>query len=387
MTNKVKVYMLAFISFFVSTSEYVIAGILDNIAQWAHISVSAAGQLITVFAIANAIGSPLFVMAAVKMDRRKLMIVSLWIVVLGSILTITLPGFGFLIISRIVLAIGAGVFVIAAKTIAAKLAPPGKQAGAIGTVILGFSASLIVGVPIGRVIASSLDWKFIFVGIGILSLFAIVAVYRMIPSTKGENSIPLGEQIALVKTPMILTGFGITFFWQMGYAILYAYIVPFLLDVATMEKNQISLALFAFGIATLVGSKFGGFLTDRIWIPRSLLTGMGFHVVTLVLLSMMAQSAAITIPLLMLWGFSAWSSGPGLQFHLVELAPEASGIMLSLYGSVLQLSIAAAGGIGGLAADSYSVHAVSWTAVVSVAIAVILAVISFRQKQNKEAYS
>jgi DHA1 family putative efflux transporter-like MFS transporter len=387
MQNTVKIYMLAFISFFVSTSEYVIAGILDNIAQWAHVSVAAAGQLITVFAIANAIGSPLFVMVAAKMDRRKLMIVSLWIVVLGSVLTITLPGFGFLIVSRIVLAIGAGVFVIAAKTIAAKLAPPGKQAGAIGTVIIGFSAALIVGVPIGRVIAATFDWKFIFVGIGMLSLFAVFAVYRMIPSTEGEVPIPLGKQIALIKSPIILTGFGITFFWQLGYAILYAYIVPFLLDVTTMGEHQISLALFAFGIATLVGSKFGGFLTDRIGIPRSLLGGMAVHVVALVLLSTMGKSAAVTIPLLMLWGFSAWSSGPGLQFNLVDLAPEASGIMLSLYGSVLQLSIAAAGGIGGLATDSYSVHAVSWTAAVSVAIAVMLAVISFGQKHKKEAYS
>ncbi|WP_275439934.1 MFS transporter [Paenibacillus sp. ACRRY] len=387
MRNTVKIYMLALISFVVSTSEYVIAGILDNIAQWADVSVSAAGQLITVFAIANAIGSPLFVMAAAKMDRRKLMMVSLWIVVLGSIMTITLPGFGFLIVSRIILAIGAGVFVIAAKTIAANLAPPGKQAGAIGTVLIGFSAALIVGVPIGRVIAATFDWKVIFIGIGMLSLFAVFGVYRMIPPSEGEVPIPLRKQIALIKNPMILTGFGITFFWQLGYAVLYAYIVPFLLNGTTLEAHHISLALFAFGIATLIGSKFGGFLTDRMGIPRSLLGGMTVHVVALVLLATVAKSVVVTILLLMLWGFSAWSSGPGLQFNLVELAPEASGIMLSLYGSVLQLSIAAAGGIGGLVTHSYSIHAVSWTAALSVAIAVMLAVVSFGRQHKKETYS
>lgn len=115
MGNTLKIYMLAFISFFVSTSEYVIAGILDKIAAWAHISIPAAGQLITVFAIANAIGAPIFVMATTKMDRRKLLMVSLVIVVFGSVLTVTLPGFGFLIVSRVVLAIGGGVFVTAAK--------------------------------------------------------------------------------------------------------------------------------------------------------------------------------------------------------------------------------------------------------------------------------
>ncbi|MEK3669705.1 MFS transporter [Paenibacillus sp. FSL R10-2771] len=219
---------------FVCTSEYVIAGILDNISQWAHISVAAAGQLITVFAVANAIGSPLFVIATAKLDRRKLMILALWIVVIISVMTIMLPGFDFLIVSRIVLAIGAGVFVIAAKTIAAKLAAPGKQAGAIGTVILGFSAALIVGVPIGRVVAAAFNRKFIFVGIGILSILAVFAVCLMIPATEGEAAVPLRKQIALMKSPMILTGFGITFFWQLGYAILCAYIVPFLLNVTMM---------------------------------------------------------------------------------------------------------------------------------------------------------
>jgi DHA1 family putative efflux transporter-like MFS transporter len=221
--------MLAFISFFVSTSEYVIAGILDKIASWAHISVPAAGQLITVFAIANAIGSPIFVMVTAKMDRRKLLILSLIIVVLGSVLTVTLPGFGFLIVSRVVFAIGGGVFVIGAKTVASKLAAPGQKASAIGTVITGFSAALIVGVPIGRIVAAAYSWKLVFDAIGVLSLLSIFAVARMIPYMEGEEVVPLGKQLALLKDSKILGGFGITFFWQLGYAMLYAYIAPFLL--------------------------------------------------------------------------------------------------------------------------------------------------------------
>ncbi|WP_027091910.1 MFS transporter [Cohnella thermotolerans] len=383
MNSTWKIYLLAFMSFYVSTSEYVIAGILDQIAAWANISISAAGQLITVFAIAGVIGSPIFVMATTKMDQRHLLMLALAIVVLGSVLTVTLPGFGFLIVSRIVLAIGGGVFVIAAKTVAAKLAAPGKQAGAIGTVIIGFSASLIAGVPIGRVVAAAYGWKVIFVGIGILSLLAIFVVARTIPPTEGDAPVPLGKQLALLKNPNILTGFGVTFFWQLGYAMLYAYIAPFLLNVTSMSEREVSMALFAFGVATLIGSKFGGFMTDRIGIPRSLIGGMIVHVLALVLLSGFAKSTVVTIPLLMLWAFSAWSSGPGLQFSLVALAPEASGIMLSLYGSILQLSIAAAGGIGGIAAGGLSIRAVGWIAAVSVAIAVILAAISFSRKSSR----
>ncbi|MFT8315876.1 MAG: MFS transporter [Clostridium sp.] len=95
MRNTWKIYMLALISFVVSTSEFVIAGILDRVAASANISVSVAGQLITVFSIANAIGSPIVIMGTAKMDRRKLLMISLAVIVLGSILTFTLPGFGF----------------------------------------------------------------------------------------------------------------------------------------------------------------------------------------------------------------------------------------------------------------------------------------------------
>ncbi len=378
--------MLALITFMVSTSEYVIAGILDKVAASNNISVSVAGQLITVFALANAFGSPLVVMATTKMNQRKLLMLSLVLMVLGSLMTITLPGFGFLIVSRIVLALGSGVFAIAAKTAAAKLAPPEKQAGAIGTVILGFSAAIIIGVPLGRVIATDYDWKIIFVGIGVLSLLAIFVIMRTIPATNNKEVVPLSKQLSFLKNPKILMGLGVTFFWQLGYGVMYSYIAPFLLTVTAMSEREVSGALFAFGIATLIGSKFGGFMTDRIGNPRTLVGGLVVHVIALVLLSTIANSTFVVIPLLMLWSFSAWSSGPGLQYNLVWLAPEASGIMLSLYGSFIQLGIAAAAGIGGIAVKSTSILAISWIGATSVAIAAIIAAISFSINKKVAKY-
>ncbi|MBT2722600.1 MFS transporter [Bacillus sp. ISL-46] len=386
MKNTWKIYMLALITFMVSTSEYVIAGILDKVAASNHVSVAVAGQLITVFALANAIGSPLVVMATTKMNQRKLLILSLILMVLGSVMTFTITGFGFLIVSRIILALGSGVFAIAAKTAAAKLAPPEKQAGAIGTVILGFSAAIIIGVPIGRLIATAYDWKLIFVGIGVLSLLAIFVIMRTIPATNNGAPVPLGKQLSYLKNPKILMGLGATFFWQLGYGVMYSYIAPFLLTVTFMSGREVSSALFAFGFATLIGSKFGGFMTDWIGNPRTLVGGLVVHVIALVLLSTIARSPFVAIPLLMLWSFSAWSSGPGMQYNLVWLAPDASGIMLSLYGSFIQLGIAAAAGIGGIAVKSTSVLEVSWIGALSVAIAAIIAAVSFSLNRKPTKY-
>jgi DHA1 family putative efflux transporter-like MFS transporter len=134
--------------------------------------------------------------------------------------------------------------------------------------------------------------------------------------------------------------------------------------------------LFAFGIASLIGSKFGGYSTDKWGVPRTLVGGMLLHAAALILLSLAAQSPALVFPLLMLWSFSAWSSGPTQQYHLISLAPEASGIMLSLNSSVLQLAMAAGAGIGGVVVEQVSLTSISWIGAAAVSIAAGTAYVS-----------
>jgi MFS transporter, DHA1 family, putative efflux transporter len=369
MSNTWKVYMLAAVSFLVGTSEFIIAGILDKVAEDIGVSVSAAGQLITVFSLAYAIGTPILMAATARMERRKLLLYSLVVFVIGNAIAVALPGFEFLVASRIILALGTGVFVVTALTVASKLAPPDKQGNAIATLVMGFSTALIVGVPIGRVIASVYNWKITFGGIGVLGLLAILLISFTIPQTVGEEPVPLRKQIALLKEPRIVVALLITFFWISGYSIAYTYISPFLLTVTGMSEKGVSAGLFAFGIASLIGSKFGGFSTDKWGFPRTLVGGMLLHAAALILLSLAAHSPALVFPLLMLWSFAAWSSGPTQQYHLISIAPEASGIMLSLNSSVLQFAMAAGAGIGGVVVQQASLMSITWIGAAGVAVA------------------
>jgi DHA1 family putative efflux transporter-like MFS transporter len=234
-----------------------------------------------------------------------------------------------------------------------------------------------VGVPLGRVIASAYDWRTIFAGIGILGLLAMLVIFRTIPKTEGEEPVPLRSQLALLKSPQIAIALSITFFWIFGYAIVYTYISPFLLTITGMSERSVSIGLFAFGVASLIGSKLGGFGTDKWGIPRTLVGGMLLHSLALVLLSVFAHSAAFVFPLLMLWAFSAWSSGPTQQYYLITLSPEASGIMLSLNTSVLQLAMAAGAGLGGIIVENVSLSSVSWLGAAGVAVAAGTAAVSF----------
>jgi DHA1 family putative efflux transporter-like MFS transporter len=371
-----KIYMLAVVSFLVGTSEFIIAGILDKVASDTGVSLSAAGQLITVFSLAYAFGTPILMAVTARLERRKLLLYSLGVFVAGNGLSMALPGFESLLGMRIVLALSTGVFVVTALTVAAKLAPPEKQGGAIATLVMGFSTAMIIGVPLGRVVASAYDWRLIFGGIGALGLLAMFLISAVIPSTGGEKPVPLREQLALLKQPKIAIALLVTFFWIGGYSIAYTYISPFLLSVTGMNEKEVSIGLFAFGIASLIGSKLGGFGTDRWGFPRTLVGGMLIHAVTLILLSLAAHSTALVFPLLMLWSFSAWSSGPTQQYHLISLAPEASGIVISLNTSTLQLAMAAGAGIGGIIVEQASLVSITWIGAALVAVAAGTAAVS-----------
>ncbi|MBB3131207.1 DHA1 family putative efflux transporter-like MFS transporter [Paenibacillus rhizosphaerae] len=377
-----KIYILAIASFLVGTSEFVISGILDMLAKDVGVSVAAAGQLITVYSLAYAIGTPILVALTARIDRKKLMLSALVLFFIGNLITITSTGYGMLMGARIILAISTGVFMVVALTVATKIAHPGKQGGSIATVLLGFNLALILGVPLGRVIAGSYDWKVIFTGIGVLSLLAMLVLLLAIPKSEGEAPVPIREQLALFKTPRISVALSISFFWILGYTILYTYITPFLLTITGMSERMVSIGLFAFGLASLLGSQVGGYGADKWGIPRTMVGGLIFHSGILFLLTVFSHYSMFVLPLLMLWSFFAWSTGPVQQVYLIGMAPQASGIILSLNNSIVQLGMAVGAVIGGLIVDSISLAAAGWLGGIGVALGLIPAVYSLSMRRR-----
>lgn len=380
MTGAWKVYFLAIVSFLVGTSEYIISGVLDKIADSLGITITAAGQLITIFSLVYAILTPILMALTAKVERRKLLVYSLGIFVIANVLSYALPGYIPFVIARVLMAMGAGMVVVTALGIAAKIAPPGKQASSIATVIMGFTASLIIGVPLGRVVAAAFGWKSVFGFIAILGVISMFVLYKAIPITRGDAPVPLLKQFALLKKPKVALGLAITFFWLGGYSVAYTYLSPYLLTVSGLNENWISAALLAFGLASLIGSRFGGFSTDRWGVSSTLTGGMMLHILALIALTF-THAASSVIPvfvILVVWSLAAWSSGPAQQFNLVQLEPDSSGVMLGLNQSMMQLSMAAGAGIGGVAVEQISLSSITWIGAVGVAIAVAASFVLFR---------
>lgn len=382
MSTTFKIYILALISFLVGTSEYIISGVLDNIASSLEISLAAAGQLITIFSLVYAIFTPICMAITARMDRRKLMILSLGIFVIGNILAYVLPGYNLFILSRIIMALGAGMVVVTALNIAAKIAPVGKQGSSIATVVMGFTASLIIGVPLGRMITDGFGWKAVFGGIALLGLLSILIITLVIPATKGDKPVPLKQQLALLKDRKVGVGLAITFFWLGGYSVAYTYLSPFLLNVSGINEKLLSGVLLIFGVASLIGSKFGGYSTDKFGVSRTLISSMTLHIAMLILLSFITNTYVGVLMTLILWSFAAWTSAPAQQFNLATINPEASGVLLGLNQSMMQLSMAAGAAIGGVFVEKISLGSITWVGVLGIAIAIVLTMIASRDKSK-----
>lgn len=388
MSNRWKVYVLTILSFLVGTSQFVIVGILDKIAAYASVSIATAGQLISAFALASALGTPLLVliMTRLKLDLRRQLLVSLVILLGGIVLTLFFAGFNFLLLARIVLGVGTGVFVATAFAMAANLALPGKQGAAMSSISLGFSASLVFGVPLGRVLASLYEWQVIFWLLGFLSVAGAMVIIKFFTADTGKTPMPFGQQLSLLKNLHLVSALTITFLVFTSYSIFNTYITPFLAGVVTVEEQSLSMVLSAIGIASLLGSKLGGRFVDHLGITPTLFGSMAVQGITLAFLSLSADWESLSILLILLWATAAWTFGLTQSVNISLLEPTIASIMLSLNSSCVQLGFAAGATIGGFAVTTSSLAITSRLGAVIAFLAICMAVFfkMFLKKGTKD---
>jgi DHA1 family putative efflux transporter-like MFS transporter len=384
MKNSWKIILLATICFVLGTSEFVIVGVLDKIALSSHITIAQAGQLITVFALTVSIGTPVIMYFISGINQRKILMLSLSLVVVSCVMMAISSSYFLFLLSRIVMAMGVGVFNVLCFIVATKLAQPEKRSSAVATVTLGFNAALIIGLPIGRIVTGFFGWKAIFVFTAILSVLSIFAILKFIPSFEGEAPTPFRSQLKLLKKSTIILSLLTSVFWILGYSLLYSYITPYLQHTASMGDQMLSTTFLVFGSATLVGNKSGGFWGDKIGVSKTILLSLIANVSALVLLSVFSGSVYVTFFLLIIWGIAAWIPGPLFRYGIIALAPGSPGVILSLYNSIVQLGMATGAALGGVEIENTSTVMLSWTAAILILISLLFAFLSSKQGLSTE---
>ena len=380
MKDSLKVAFLAFVCFATSISEFAIVGTLDVVAASLGVSVSMAGQLLTAFSLSGGIGVPLAVIALSRLDRRVVMAASLASVALGCLLVSLTSSFALIVAARVLMAIGSGVFTVCSFAAAPGLARKGREASAIATVTLGFNAALVLGLPFGRLLVGILPWTAVFWFVGIASAVLVPVVLAIIPpqSAAARRPVPLSRQLAVLKRPELLAVFALTLFWTAGYAMMYAYITPYLQETSALEGSALSGALLAYGLSTLVGNKVGGALADRFGARRAIVPALLVQAAMLAALFALRGPAWLVVASILLWGVCAWIPAPAINVAVIRASGETPDTALSLKNSVTQLAYAIGSGLGGAVIAVGATHGLCLAAMAPVAAAAVSAVYAAR---------
>ncbi|SIR67931.1 MFS transporter, DHA1 family, putative efflux transporter [Paenibacillus macquariensis] len=303
----------------------------------------------------------------------------------GTIMSFFSVNFSMLMLSRIVQAMSGGLYFVIATNYAARLAEPTKRGGAIATVITGFTVSLVLGVPIGTLIAAFMDWRYIYLIIAAVTLINLILINKYIPKLEGTKPISLKHQLLLIKDKQLISGLLTTVFFFLAYTMVFAYIAPLLSNVAGFSIEKISTALFVLGVFAFIGSRFGGYAVDK-WGPvRTIYISLIVHAAALFLLTVTATSTIGVLLTFMIWGTAAWTTTPANQFYLISIKPQSSEIVLSFNTALMNIGMTLGAALGGVVIEYTSIQNLGWIGGLIVLLALVIASYSFALNKKQDA--
>ncbi|MEK4396714.1 MFS transporter [Bacillus sp. FSL K6-2860] len=380
-SHQLLIILLAVGSFVTGTSEFVVSGILDIIAVDLHISIPAAGQLITVYSLFYAVGALFLVMATSKLNRKKVLLSAIFVFILGNVVAFFSHHFVLLLLSRVIMAMSGGLYIVVATNYAAQIAPPEKKGSAMATVITGFTISLVLGVPIGTFLSGHVDWHYIFLIIALGTACLLLLLYQLLPRMEGHSHLRLKQQLHLLQDSRVISGLATTVFWILGYTMVFAYISPLLRQTAGFSLEMTSFALLILGIAAFIGSRFGGFAVDQ-WGPnRTISISIMIQMLALFALFFTQFSTISVLITLAIWGIATWTTTPAKQFYLISLKPQASETVLSFNTAIMNIGMMLGSSMGGVMIQYTNVTNLSWIGGLASFVALMLIRYSFHRNR------
>lgn len=374
MNHKWVVYLLALAVFLIGTVEYIISGIIQMVAAELSVTTSAAGLLVTVFALSAAIGAPVVIAVSINADRKKVLLTMLGVFILSSLMVYVSHSFEMMLVTRMFQGLSGGIATVVAMAVATRLAGEQHRGRAIGIILMGLSGSLVLGVPAGTFLSEVLGWRALFIVIGLLTVVPLLAVYYKVPSMRERNAITLGMQLSILKDRKISLAVMVTLLYIGAYSTLFTYITPYLQATAALSAAALSGILFAAGLCSFIGSKIGGVLADSKGSKFTIYVGLSLQTAMLLMLSMVNGWLLGVIAMIMLWMVATWATSPAQQLYLVTRVPRSPDIALSVNTSFIQFGFALGSGIGGAVINRMSVEVLGWAGFLIVFLALLLAI-------------
>ena len=335
------ILILTLCSFALGCSQQFIMGIPSVIAASCDTTLAHVGQLMTAFSVASALGTPVLLARMSRVTQRNQLIVGLILLAAGMAVMASTSNYAVLIVTRIVMGLGSGLYCACAMALASRLAPPGKQASALANMGLGSSAAQIIAMPLAQRICIYIDWHILYAFLAAYVLVSCLLVAQRVPSSleEIEHDGSLRARFAPLHNPLILRALIVMVLLNVGYSSYYTYVTPFLENVFGEGSATVSLVLLISAFMSAVGIHKGFQLTCRVVLIMQMVTLAG--------LSLLHSNPVGIWIFMCLWVMADWGFNPSQNLLITKLAGKDAPMALALSGSALQLGNAIGSALGG----------------------------------------
>ncbi|MEJ8766953.1 MFS transporter [Oceanobacillus sp. HCA-5259] len=361
--------------FIIGTDDFVIAGLLPHISNEMNVTIATAGQLVTAFAIAYAIGAPLFGTLMMNLPLKSLLVISMLMFAIANTLSSVVTSYEMLFLTRILAALAAAIFTPLAMTASASLVPDKMRGKALSFILAGITMGLVLGAPIGTWLGNVFTWRYSFVFVAVVSFITVIGVLIFLPKIEREAELTIRERLKGFNKIILLT-LCVNIIGTTGGFMTYTYIAPIITGITNVEN--ISIFLMLFGIGALFGNLVGGYFTDKIGAPKTLKLSLGGFAILLAAFSLLSLLNPSTFAIIMvsivaiLWGIPGFGMNPALNSFLISLNPKQAQMVLSFSASALYIGIGLGAFVGGGVISISSVNYVGIGSSVLVLIALVL---------------
>ena len=368
------VVMLALGTFCAGTDNFLIAGILSPISSSLHISVAAAGQFVTAYSLAYAIGAPI-VMTVVRVRHpRRMLIAAISLFVAVNVLAAAAPDAAVMAVARILAGCLGGVYGPLAAATAAGSVPANRRGRALAIVLGGTSVAALAGVPIGIWVGHLASWRASFLFVAGLAVIAVIGIALFVRADGTLPAAPLRARVAPLREPQVLLALLVTFAVLGAGFMIYTYLEPLFSVYPALGRNAVGPLIAVQGLGALAGLAIGSSLVDRFGGRPVLLGCLGIFTADLALIPLSTRTLATGVLFMFVWGVSAWAFVPAQQHSLIASGtPGQAPMLLSLNGSAMYLGIALGSALGGVVTSAWGAGRL-WMAVTAIsAIGLVVA--------------
>lgn len=358
-------------AFAIGMTEFVIMGILPNVANDLQVSISTAGQLITMYALGVAVGAPILTILTQRIPQKNLLCLLMILFILGNGISVFAPNYAVLMVARIITALTHGTFFGVGAVIASNLVQPNKRAGAVSIMMAGLTIANIVGVPLGTFIGQNMGWRASFAAIAIMGVAALIGILIFIPKIKQDKPASVMQQVAALANPKLLLFLLIGALGNAGLFAVFTYIAPLLIEVTGFAEHSVTWILVLFGCGVTVGNIVGGKLAD--WKLMPSIVGLYFAIsAILAIFTFTMHSPIAAVITIFFWGLVSFAVMPGLQIRIMSLAQAAPALASTTSHSAGNLGNATGAFIGGWVISHLAITSLPWVGAVLVGLGLVL---------------